>query len=493
MNRILSHCPSIDLCLSGPKMVKTECTAQPEHDLLAQAVTAVKAGQPGQAYRILAQLIQQEPENEQAWLRLALLSSPRQARSCLRHVLRINPQNRQAVSMLRRLDALPASLLPQKENPSSLRPSQRHLLRRWLGIWLLIAAMVIVLGGFVAQAWVNKGYDSVPVVLLPQPTPTVRPTATVTCTPTPSNAQRIAGQVPELQVFWDERNWKAAIQLLNNMYLLDSEYPGLRAAKCETYLHWAHDLVEQGDIENAYYVYGQASSLCEDPSVAQSQSELALQYLSGKGKHDKGYEREAITRLRAVYDQDPGYADIRSLLFEALLEQSQKQLTQEDIAQAEQACQDALALVPDSQKALALLEQIAKASTPPVSTDKHIEVNLTQQRMYVWQGDTLLYKWLCSSGQPGRNTASGRFKILDKIPEAWASTWSLRMPYWMGIYYAGSLENGIHALPILSNGQILWAGLLGSPASYGCIILSTENARTLYEWAEIGTPVWIHY
>ena len=67
------------------------------------------------------------------------------------------------------------------------------------------------------------------------------------------------------------------------------------------------------------------------------------------------------------------------------------------------------------------------------------------------------------------------------------------MPYWLGIYWVGTIENGIHALPINANGTTLWAGVLGSPASFGCIILSTQNARTLYYWADIGTPVWVHY
>ena len=60
---------------------------------------------------------------------------------------------------------------------------------------------------------------------------------------------------------------------------------------------------------------------------------------------------------------------------------------------------------------------------------------------------------------------------------------------WLGIYWAGSTENGIHALPILSNGQRLWAGDLGTPVSYGCVVLGTEEARMLYAWAEVGTPV----
>jgi hypothetical protein len=63
------------------------------------------------------------------------------------------------------------------------------------------------------------------------------------------------------------------------------------------------------------------------------------------------------------------------------------------------------------------------------------------------------------------------------------------MPHWLGIYWAGSLENGIHALPILPNGQRLWEGYLGTPVSYGCVILGTQEARTLYSWAEVGTSV----
>jgi hypothetical protein len=67
------------------------------------------------------------------------------------------------------------------------------------------------------------------------------------------------------------------------------------------------------------------------------------------------------------------------------------------------------------------------------------------------------------------------------------------MPYWLGIYWAGSLENGIHALPILPSGQRLWQGYLGTPVSYGCVILGTIEAQTLYNWAEVGTPVVIQY
>ncbi len=41
----------------------------------------------------------------------------------------------------------------------------------------------------------------------------------------------------------------------------------------------------------------------------------------------------------------------------------------------------------------------------------------------------------------------------------------------------------------LDSGRRLWEGLLGSPASYGCIILGLEETEALCEWAEVGVVV----
>ncbi|MEA3340043.1 MAG: LysM peptidoglycan-binding domain-containing protein [Chloroflexota bacterium] len=139
---------------------------------------------------------------------------------------------------------------------------------------------------------------------------------------------------------------------------------------------------------------------------------------------------------------------------------------------------------------------LAPAPSPiPASTGggKRILIDLSEQHLYAYQGNALIYSFVASTGKPGIGTRTGDFRVLDKIPNAYASTWGLQMPHWLGIYWAGGLENGIHALPIMSNGQRLWAGYLGTPVSFGCIILGVEQARLLYQWAEIGTPVIIRY
>lgn len=133
------------------------------------------------------------------------------------------------------------------------------------------------------------------------------------------------------------------------------------------------------------------------------------------------------------------------------------------------------------------------APPPGCGGGKRIVVSLSQQHLYAYEGDRLVYSFVASTGAAPYLTRAGEFRIQSKIPRAYGSAWNIWMPHWLGIYWAGSTENGIHALPVLPNGQILWAGYLGTPVSYGCVVLGTYEAQLLYEWAEIGTPVSIRH
>ena len=126
---------------------------------------------------------------------------------------------------------------------------------------------------------------------------------------------------------------------------------------------------------------------------------------------------------------------------------------------------------------------------PALGGTKNIVVSISRQHLWAYSGVEVVYSFVASTGMAASPTAPGTYRVLDKIPNAYASTWNLQMPYWLGIYYVGRIENGIHALPILSSGQTLWAGLLGRPASFGCVILDTASARSLYNWADLGTSV----
>ncbi len=128
----------------------------------------------------------------------------------------------------------------------------------------------------------------------------------------------------------------------------------------------------------------------------------------------------------------------------------------------------------------------------PDSTGKVVQVSISEQHLYAYDNGQLVFSFIASTGMRN-STRTGNFSVLDKIPNADGATWDIWMPSWLGIYYSGTLENGIHALPILPSGDKLWAGYLGTPISFGCVVLDTNDAMQLYNWVDIGTPVEIRW
>ncbi len=124
------------------------------------------------------------------------------------------------------------------------------------------------------------------------------------------------------------------------------------------------------------------------------------------------------------------------------------------------------------------------------SSGQYILVSITQQHLWAYQDGQVVFSFVVSTGS-GNSTRAGRFPILDKIPNAYADNWNFWMPDWMGIYWVGTLENGIHAVPVLPGGGRLWENSLGSPVSYGCVVLGVNDAQQLFDWAQIGTVVQI--
>ena len=136
-------------------------------------------------------------------------------------------------------------------------------------------------------------------------------------------------------------------------------------------------------------------------------------------------------------------------------------------------------------------DQAAAAQQPSAGGKKRIVVSIHEQHLYAYEDDTLVYSFVASTGS-GNSTRTGTFSILDKIPKAYGETWNFWMPDWMGIYYVGSMEDGIHSLPLLNNGQRLWGDAIGTPITYGCVVLDIQDSKTLYNWADIGTTVQIN-
>lgn len=128
----------------------------------------------------------------------------------------------------------------------------------------------------------------------------------------------------------------------------------------------------------------------------------------------------------------------------------------------------------------------------PVVPDKRIVVNLSQQQAQVFEDGQLKWDWPVSTGIGNSPTSPGVFQIQSHQKEAYASNWDLNMPNFMGIYLpvpSSDFMNGFHGFPTRDGFNLLWTGDLGHPVTYGCVLLSSENAQTLYDWAEDGVVV----
>jgi LysM repeat protein len=123
---------------------------------------------------------------------------------------------------------------------------------------------------------------------------------------------------------------------------------------------------------------------------------------------------------------------------------------------------------------------------------KRIVVSRSQQHLWAYENGQVVFDWVISTGLPSSPTALGVFQVQTHEPNAYAEQWNLYMPNFLGFYHPGpnmDLINGFHGFPTRGGGYLLWTGDLGHPVTYGCVLLSLQNAEALYNWAQDGVVV----
>ncbi len=141
-----------------------------------------------------------------------------------------------------------------------------------------------------------------------------------------------------------------------------------------------------------------------------------------------------------------------------------------------------------------ILTPIAVPTAQPTSaagTGKRIVVNLKQQELRQYVFGHLIGVHKISSGKWSTPTPTGNFVTHNKIPVAYSKPYGLYMEWWMAFTADG--KNGLHGLPFwkLKGGGKLYEGAkhIGIPVSHGCIRQTVAEAKALYDWTPIGTPV----
>lgn len=132
--------------------------------------------------------------------------------------------------------------------------------------------------------------------------------------------------------------------------------------------------------------------------------------------------------------------------------------------------------------------------TVSLDYSRYIEINLSQQKLWAWQDNQVIFSTPITSGASGYGfgTPVGLFSIYGKERSRYLNGaqygwgYNVFVDYWMP--FSGGV--GLHDADWRSSfgGQDYING-----GSHGCVNMSKSAAAYLYGWATIGTPVWVHY
>ena len=127
------------------------------------------------------------------------------------------------------------------------------------------------------------------------------------------------------------------------------------------------------------------------------------------------------------------------------------------------------------------------APPPPAGAAQSIVVSISQQRMWAYEGESVVMSSLVSTGRPGFDTPTGTFWILVKkeIEDMEGLIG--------GEYY--NVEDVPDVMYFTNEGHAFhgtyWHNNFGAVMSHGCVNLPLDVAAWLYDWTPIGTIVLI--
>ena len=113
-----------------------------------------------------------------------------------------------------------------------------------------------------------------------------------------------------------------------------------------------------------------------------------------------------------------------------------------------------------------------------------IDVDLTNQMVYAYEGDVIVNSFIVSTGTWLTPTVTGKHKIYVKVrvQDMRGPGYHLKdVPYVM--FFSG--DYGLHGT--------YWHNNFGTPMSRGCVNLTIDDAAWLFNWASVGTIVNVHY
>jgi len=155
-----------------------------------------------------------------------------------------------------------------------------------------------------------------------------------------------------------------------------------------------------------------------------------------------------------------------------------------EVPRANQTADDALAAAADN-LAVSVPAPHFTNDTPELAQE--IIIDLSEQRLYAFDHGALATTFLVSTGNKKYPTLPGNFRILRKIAKMdyrWSygpgnpDNYELKNVHWNSQFTA---HQYIH--------EAYWHNAFGTVRSHGCVNSRLNDAKFIYDWVEVGTPV----
>ncbi|MGE5507595.1 MAG: L,D-transpeptidase [Chitinophagales bacterium] len=134
------------------------------------------------------------------------------------------------------------------------------------------------------------------------------------------------------------------------------------------------------------------------------------------------------------------------------------------------------------------------ASEAPVPADQGlwVDVDLSQQRVMVKQGEQVVKEMVTSSGAPGYDTPQGTFQVQNRGEWFYSDKYEEGAKWWVS--FSGWGQYLFHSIVMDKDQRVIEAEVakLGWPASHGCLRLAVDDAKWIYDNVPQGAKVVIH-
>ena len=136
---------------------------------------------------------------------------------------------------------------------------------------------------------------------------------------------------------------------------------------------------------------------------------------------------------------------------------------------------------------LVLLAALATgAGAQETAKQKQIRVYIDRQILLALEGEKRVYTFDVVTGKEGKETEAGNYKIFKKHQKYVSKTYGAEMPYTMFFTPDGK---AIHGTPAPNLRSYLQSYVTESVGTMGCVGLSDDAAKVLFDWAPEGTPI----